>query len=153
MHGFEPNLNPEILKCWQVNGITLVAMSLHQSLLGILSVEWMMQNPKPSQHESAVGNSNVPFLAPRIFVRFLALPQPNSTTHPMVAFTHHFVIHGLAFLGAHGSHGYGALDLKMRPLLVLLASQLGKNILNYEGLSRSLFKLTAVYLSGVWFCA
>lgn len=113
----------------------------------------MMQNPKPSQHESAVGNSNVPFLAPRISVRFLALPQPNSTTHPMVAFTDHFVIHGLAFLGAHGSHGYGALDLKMRPLLVLLASQLGKYILTYEGLSRSLFKLTAVYLSGVWFCA
>lgn len=118
----------------------------------MLSVEWMTQNPKPSKRKFAV--SNVSFLAdPRIFVRFLALPQPTSMTHPMAAFTHHFVIHGLAFLGAHGSHGYGALDLRNRPLLVLLSSQLGKNVLGYEGLSQSLsFIMTAVYLSDVWFC-
>jgi len=49
---------------------------------------------------------------------------------PMVAIANPYVIRDLAFLGANEGAGYGALDLKGRPLLVLLSSQQGSYVNN-----------------------
>lgn len=103
-------------------------MSLYQGMLGILCVEWTSTYPTLLK-ECGVWPIK-PSLTPKLNLHFVALTIENSIPGPMAAIANPFVVRDLAFLGADEGAGYGALDLKGRPLLVLLSSQQGSHVDN-----------------------
>ncbi|KAG0583072.1 hypothetical protein KC19_3G106900 [Ceratodon purpureus] len=107
----------------KVEGIALVAMCLYQRMLGILCVEWTSTYPTLLK-ECGVWPIK-PSLTPKLNLYFVDLTIENSIPGPMAAIANPFVVRDVAFLGADEGAGYGALDLKGRPLLVLLSSQQG----------------------------
>lgn len=98
-------------------------MSLYQGMLGILCVEWISTYPTLLK-ECGVWPLK-PSLTPKLNLHFVPLPTENSIPGPMAAIANPYVIRDLAFIGANERAGYGAVDLKGRPLLVLLSSQQG----------------------------
>jgi hypothetical protein len=97
-------------------------------MLGILCVEWTSTYPTLLK-ECGVWPIK-PSLTPKLNLYFVALTTEKSIPGPMAAIANPFVVRDLAFLGADEGASYGALDLKGRPLLVLLSSQQGIHVDN-----------------------
>ena len=123
---------------WQIQGTTLVAMHLYEDLLEVLSVEWTEWYPQCRGNKRASGVSGVrqqqPSLTPKLRLHFLLLQPLNSFTSPVVAHARSCIVKGLAFIGASEGSDQGALDVKRRPLLVVLFSQRGRQISPFPSL-------------------
>ncbi|KAG0596775.1 hypothetical protein M758_UG284700 [Ceratodon purpureus] len=112
----------------EIEGIALVAMCLYQRMLGILCVECTLTYPTLLK-ECGVWPI-MPLLTLKLNLYFVDLTIENSIPGPMAAIANPFVVRDLASLGANEGPGYGALDLKRRPLLVLLSFQQGSHVDN-----------------------
>lgn len=116
-------------------------MHLHEDSLEVLSVEWTEWYPQCRGNKSTSGVSGVrqqkPSLTPKLRLHFLLLQQINSFTSPMVAHARSCIVKGLAFVGASEGSDHGALDVKRRPLLVVLLSQQGRQ--EFEHLNSLLY--------------